>query len=243
MWIVKPANSSQGKGIYIIDDINEINVDELSVISRYITNPLLINSHKFDLRIYVCVTSYEPLKVYIYKEGLARFASESYSSKINKSNRYMHLTNYSVNKKNDQFVQNENQEQDDFGFKWSLSAFCKHLESVGIDMNLLWSRIYDLIIKTILSAEGIVLQAIKKNNLHRNNCFEILGFDVIVDSDLKPWLLEVNLASSLAAESPLDWTIKSNLVTDTFNLIGVKKFDRRKESLNKMKNRMKGYYN
>jgi len=40
----------------------------------------------------------------------------------------MHLTNYSINKKNDNFVQNQNQEQDDVGFKWSLTAFCSHLE-------------------------------------------------------------------------------------------------------------------
>ena len=156
MWIVKPANSSQGKGIYIVDDVNEVNVDDLSVISRYITNPLLINGHKFDLRIYVLVTSYEPLRVYMFKEGLARFASETYTSRINKDNRYMHLTNYSINKKNDKYVQNENAEQDDFGFKWSLSAFCKHLGQVGIDMSLLWSRIYDVVLKTLLCGESHV---------------------------------------------------------------------------------------
>lgn len=128
IWIVKPANMSRGRGIHIIDDINDLNFDDLSVISRYIANPLLINGHKFDLRIYVVVTCYEPLRVYVYKEGLARFASETYTAKINKENKYMHLTNYSINKKNEKFVQNENIEQDDVGFKWSLSAFCSHLE-------------------------------------------------------------------------------------------------------------------
>ena len=87
----------------MIDDINDISVEDVSVISRYVTNPLLINGHKFDLRIYVLVSSYDPLRVYVYKEGLARFASESYSSKINKDNKFMHLTNYSINKKNDNF--------------------------------------------------------------------------------------------------------------------------------------------
>ena len=202
VWIVKPANSSQGKGIYIVDDINDVNVDDTSVISRYVTNPLLINGHKFDLRIYVLVSCYEPLRVYVFQEGLARFASETYTSKINKNNKYMHLTNYSINKKNENFVQNENSEQDDFGFKWSLGAFCKHLEQVGIDMNLLWSRIYDVILKTILAGEHHVMQAMKKNGMHRTNCFEILGFDVLIDSDLKPWLLEVNLSPSLATDSP-----------------------------------------
>jgi tubulin polyglutamylase TTLL5 len=88
----------------LIDDISEVNVDDTSVISKYITNPLLINGHKFDLRIYVVVTSFEPLRVYIYKEGLARFASEQYTNKVNKDNKYVHLTNYSINKKNDNFV-------------------------------------------------------------------------------------------------------------------------------------------
>lgn len=75
---------------------------------------------------------------------------------------------------------------------------------------------------------------IKKLNLHRNNCFEILGYDILLDSDMKPWLVEVNLSPSLACDSPLDMTIKGNLVTDTFNMINVKRFDRRKESLKKM---------
>lgn len=157
VWIVKPSNSSRGRGIHIIDDINDLNVDELSIISRYITNPLLINGYKFDLRIYVVVTSYEPLRLYVYKEGLARFASETYTAKFNKNNKYMHLTNYSVNKKNDNFVQNETSEHDDFGFKWSLSAFCKHLETVGINMSLLWSRIFDVVIKTMACSESYVI--------------------------------------------------------------------------------------
>ena len=219
-----------------------MNVDELSVISRYVTNPLLINGHKFDLRIYVLITSYEPLRIYIFQEGLARFASETYTSKINKNNKYMHLTNYSINKKNEKFIKNENIDQDDFGYKWSLGAFCRHLEQVGIDMNLLWSRSYDVILKTILCGENYVQNAMKKNGTHRTNCFEILGFDILIDSDLKPWLLEVNLSPSLACDSPLDMQIKSNLITDSFNLCGMKRFDRKKESLNKIKHRMKGLY-
>ena len=157
LWIVKPSNLSRGRGIYIVDDVSEVNIDDdTAIVQRYISDPLLINGHKFDLRIYVCVTSYEPLRIYVYKEGLARFASEQYSMKDVKTNLFNQLTNYSINKKNHNFVQNENVEEDDHGFKWSLSAFCKHLESQGVDMNLLWSQIYDLIIKSIICGEGIV---------------------------------------------------------------------------------------
>ena len=110
-------------------------------------------------------------------------------------------------------------------------------------MNLLWSRIIDVIMKTLLCGEHIVQQAMKKNGTHRTNCFETFGFDVLIDSDLKPWLLEVNLSPSLATDAPLDMTIKSTLLTDVFNTAGIKRFDRKKESLNKMKHRMKGFYN
>ena len=155
-WIMKPAASSRGRGISLVNDIAQVTYGEAMVMQRYIKNPLLLNGYKFDLRIYVLVTSYEPMKVYVFQEGLARFASETYTQKINKNNKFMHLTNYSINKKNERFIQNENQEQDDFGYKWSLGAFCKHLEQVGIDMNLLWSRIYDVVIKTLLCGENYV---------------------------------------------------------------------------------------
>jgi hypothetical protein len=109
-------------------------------------------------------------------------------------------------------------------------------------MNLLWSRINDVMLKTIICGEHHVAAAIKKNGMHRTNCFEVFGFDILIDSDLKPWLLEVNLSPSLATDSPLDMTIKSTLLSDVFNLVSVKRFDRKKESLNKIKHRMKGYY-
>ena len=73
--------------------------------SRYINNPLLINSLKFDLRIYVAITSVNPLRIYMYDEGLARFATCKYSAlNLSKQTRYQHLTNYSVNKYNANFI-------------------------------------------------------------------------------------------------------------------------------------------
>lgn len=187
------------------------------------------------------ITSFEPLRVYVFQEGLTRFASEPYSSGT-KFNKFSHLTNYSINKKNANFVQNVDLEHDDFGFKWSLAALCGHLEQIGIDMDLLWSKIYDLIIKAIISAEDKIIAGMNKHCNHKSNCFEILGFDVLIDSELRPWLLEANLSPSLSSDSPLDFKIKSNLVTDAFNIIGFKKYDRRKESVNKIKHRMKGLY-
>lgn len=59
--------------------------------------------------------------------------------------------------------------------------------------------------------------------MHRNNCFELFGYDVLLDVNLNPWLIEVNLSPSLGFDSPLDLKIKSNLIKDTFNLAGLRK--------------------
>ena len=56
---------------------------------------------------------------------------------------------------------------------------------------------------------------------HRRNCFELYGFDILIDSELKPWLLEVNLSPSLNCEAPIDMKIKSALICDLLNLVGL----------------------
>jgi tubulin polyglutamylase TTLL5 len=81
-WIIKPAGSAQGKGIYITNKFEEIIVskEQNYVASHYIQNPLLIDGLKFDLRIYVVVTSIYPFRIYVYEEGLTRFATELYQN-------------------------------------------------------------------------------------------------------------------------------------------------------------------
>jgi tubulin polyglutamylase TTLL1 len=87
VWIMKPTNRAQGKGIFIINRLSQIKkwssgtrwaslpAKDTYLISRYIENPLLIGGKKFDLRIYVLVTSYKPLRLYKYSHGFARFCT------------------------------------------------------------------------------------------------------------------------------------------------------------------------
>lgn len=68
----------------------------------------------------------------------------------------MHLTNYSVNKHNANFVSNKNQADDSSGSKWSFSALLKKLQDHQIDTFELKKKIYDIIIKTIISQESVI---------------------------------------------------------------------------------------
>ncbi len=228
-WIVKPAASSQGRGIFVTDNINDIPAKTAMIASRYINDPLLLDGYKFDMRIYVAITSVEPLRLYVYEEGLARFATCKYSPAVNnnKGNRFMHLTNYSVNKYNANFVANVDPSADGVGSKWSLTALRKYFAGIGVNDEFIWTRIEEIMIKTILSIEPIVKSSCDMYVPFRGNCFELLGFDIILDSTLTPWLLEVNLSPSLNCDAPLDQKIKAELIADLFTMIGVAPVDQR----------------
>lgn len=128
------------------------------VAQRYLHKPYLIDGLKFDLRIYVLVTGITPLRCFIYKEGLARFATEFYQSPTgsNLNNLMMHLTNYAINKEAEGFIQNEDENMADIGHKRSLTSILSH-----IDMNRqtpldksgdqVWDEIKQICVKTLLS--------------------------------------------------------------------------------------------
>ncbi|XP_075281972.1 tubulin polyglutamylase TTLL5 isoform X3 [Opisthocomus hoazin] len=220
-WIVKPVASSRGRGVYLINNPNQIVLEDNILVSRYISNPLLIDDFKFDVRLYVLVTSYDPLVIYLYEEGLARFATVRYDqASKNIKNQFMHLTNYSVNKKSGDYVSCDDPEVEDYGNKWSMSAMLRYLKQEGRDTAALMANVEDLIIKTVVSAELAIATACKSFLSHRGSCFELYGFDVLIDDTLKPWLLEVNLSPSLACDAPLDLKIKASMLSDMFTLVG-----------------------
>ena len=110
---------------------------------------------KFDLRIYVLLTGVNPLRIYIFEEGLARFATELYkpAKRDNMDNLFMHLTNYAINKKSSAYQQNDGEEADEEGaHKRSLTSLYEHLADKGYDVKSLKIKIEDLIVKTIITA-------------------------------------------------------------------------------------------
>ncbi len=88
--------------------MREIESNGQCVVQVYLDNPLLYKGLKFDMRVYALVAGCDPLRIYIYNEGLVRFATEKYErvSEDNIDNMYMHLTNYAINKDSPKYVFN-----------------------------------------------------------------------------------------------------------------------------------------
>jgi len=89
-----------------------------------------------------------------------------------------------------------------------------------LNVQQLWDNIVDIIIKTLISCQHHVNKLILQNAKNRYNCYELLGFDIILDDNYKPWLLEVNISPSLRSDSELDTEIKSRLIKDMLNIAG-----------------------
>ena len=136
-WICKPACSSQGRGIFLIKSMTEINSEAPYVVQEYIEKPMLIGGYKFDIRLYVLVTSFRPLEVFLYKRGLARFSTQKYQD-ASLDNLYAHLTNASINKRSDSFLNDK--AVIGSGSKWTLSRLFTYLEENGVKVKPLWSK-------------------------------------------------------------------------------------------------------
>ena len=218
LWLLKPCASSRGRGIRLLTNIEDI--PKKTIATHYIYNPHLINGKKYDLRIYLLITGYCPLKIYLFDNGLARFCSEDYDLDPKKmDNSYIHLTNYSINKNSSNFEANDSVNEE-HGAKWTLYTLKKHFENNNLNFNEVWNKIKDIIIKIILSVTDMAIPLIKSFKLSSGTLFEIYGVDILLDAELNPWLMEVNLNPSLNCDSQLDLRVKSKLLTDIFNIIG-----------------------
>lgn len=66
-----------------------------------------------------------------------------------------------------------------------------------------------------------IYKSCQPDDIENSMCFEVLGFDIMLDAGLKPWILEVNHSPSFTTDSPLDFKIKKNLISDTIRLLNL----------------------
>ena len=155
-WIMKPIRSSRGRGISLVNDICSVNYSEPVVLQKYLMNPLLLYGFKFDLRLYLLVTSFNPLEAFVYREGFGRFGSKKYSgSPLDINDERIHLTNSSVQSKYN--MSNEHPARlagkEGGGNKVTLTWLWKTLSDLGYDSRKMKRDIDELCLKTLLCAE------------------------------------------------------------------------------------------
>ncbi|NWJ03749.1 TTLL9 polyglutamylase, partial [Crypturellus undulatus] len=247
-WIMKPVGRSQGKGIFLFrklkdiidwrkvrttlffwgmsdwnfalsllfkplllldglrtDDQKDETQVEVYVAQRYIENPYLIGGRKFDLRVYVLVTSYIPLKVWLYRDGFARFSNTRFT--LNSiDDHYVHLTNVAVQRTAPDYDPEK-------GCKWMIQRLRQYLTAKhGADVvEVLFADMDNIFIKSLQSVQKVIISD--------KHCFELYGYDILIDQDLKPWLIEVNASPSLAASSQEDYELKCDLLDDTLHTV------------------------
>jgi hypothetical protein len=245
LWICKPSASACGRGIRLVKykDVPRlpmtIKVKDRSAtagingethttrqrvwnVQEYIADPLCIEGRKFDLRVYVLVTSFDPLRVYVFREGLCRICTNKYDLDYDTlGDTFKHLTNFSINKNSSGFVANKNADDDDEGHKWSLSALFDHLDAHGYDVARLWRDMKEVAVKTLIACESEVFTKLKSLSGSDKCCYEVFGFDMLLNESLFVYLIEVNIYPSMATGSPLDKRIKETLITDALHIKGV----------------------
>ena len=213
-WICKPADMSRGRGIFVFKDLSDLTYDCTAVVQRYISHPHLIGGYKFDLRIYVSVPSYHPLRIYVHEEGLVRFGTDKYDlDKL--GNLFSHLTNTSINKHSPMY--GADKDQIGSGCKWTITQLRHYFRQENINDRALWLKITNIIILTLIMQHSQVPPA--------ENCYELYGFDIIIDENLKPWLLEVNFSPAMGCDSHVDIQVKKPLLHDMLDMLEFKAED------------------
>jgi tubulin polyglutamylase TTLL5 len=208
-YIAKPPEGSCGHGIKIVTFEDFYTIHHEAVVSEYIARPLTIDGFKFDLRIYVLVTSFAPLRAFVYKEGLARFATETYS--IGKTCRLSQLTNATLNKTGRNW-------HDDF--KWKLSDLLRELEHrFRRSPSEIMAKVYRTVAQTVAIIQPSMIPDRRASPI--NPFFELYGFDLLLDRELNMWLLEINTNPSMGFEEDVDFSVKGPLLANALTIVGI----------------------
>ena len=248
MWIIKPVNLNRGRCIKVLDNLELILKEMKSIqmsrklqtietssnnnylntmhnnnspdknnngvkceyimIQKYLEKPLLYQGRKFDIRIWVMFMTNRENEVYIFKEGHLKATSLKYNP--DSKDLFVHLTNYSVQKHNIHFSKIE------IGNEIPFYEFQKELDRKNSGKNFR-KDIYPKIVRIIRLTGGAAAIG-KMNFMNAKNCFEIFGYDFILDENYRPYLLEINSNPGLEISSPLINQLLPRMIDDAFKL-------------------------
>ena len=232
MWLLKRDNLNRGRKIKVLSSLDDI-IKEITtvfeqktannlLIQKYLEEPLLYHKRKFDIRIWVLFTfiiTENKYEVYVFKEGHLKACSDEFN--IDSDDLFIHLTNYSVQKYNKNFSKTE------IGNEISFNDFQKELneksQKEGKNIIDFRKNIFPEIIKIIARSANAIKGKINLSN--RNNCFELFGYDFILDINYRPFLLEINTNPGYEESSPLIKMLVPRMIDDAMKLTIDKEFD------------------
>lgn len=242
--ILKPSLSAMGSGIECVT--NEEQLDkylakdrvtfpvnnpspskDIILAQHYVLNPLLLDGFKISFRIYVLVTSFAPLRAFVYPRGLTRISSKRYTTDpASFESLYVHLTNVDINKYNiDEFLATVSKEVKTDGLRSDVEYIFGRLKDEGRDVDAIWNNMKDAICKSLLSVEHKIGTFVSQMVPSRNMVFEILGYDFLLDTDMQPWLLEINHGPNLEPHTDLENDIKACMIRDSLHVVDVLRKD------------------
>ncbi|THD58930.1 tetratricopeptide repeat protein [Phenylobacterium sp.] len=225
LYIVKPIRASGGQGISVTADLRPALARDDVVVQRYLDRPYLIEGHKGHCRIYGLITSADPLRAYVYSEGIVRIAPEPYDPDPAKAGGVsMHVTNTALHLGHPGLQIGQDASQDDTGSIRSLSALLRRMAADGFDPAQVFGEIKALMewLVRMVAAEGLFArQAASPPRAYPPKLF---GLDVLIDQDGHPWLIEMQRTPA-ARGAPLVEKINAEMYASVFRMAHAPLFD------------------
>lgn len=218
LWIIKQKEESTNSKAHFFKSMK--NIPKEFVMSKYLTNPHLIDGKKYHLRLYALISGIKPLRIYLYNEGFAHIAKNKFSlDKKYFDNKSVHLTNSIDNNKNNFYFINEKAKNNTN--KMNLFEYRNYLKKENIDYAQLREKLIDTIIKTVISGHEYLLTKLDEYILNDRSFFNLFGYDFIVDSNFDPYLLKISKRPDLSIYDKADKIINEKIFIDTLNIIGI----------------------
>lgn len=177
------------------------------LLQKYIESPLLYYGRKFDIRMWALIDC--KMDLYLFREGHLKTTSTEYTTES--KDKFVHITNYSLQKHNNNF------EKFEVGNEVSFKDFQNCLDTVYKDSKInikndIIPQMVDIIKLTALSVKD------KLNKKDRQFCYLLLGYDFMIDTNFKVWLIEINKNPGLVESSPVINSLVPRLLDDCFRL-------------------------
>jgi tetratricopeptide (TPR) repeat protein len=219
LYIVKPVRSSGGQGISVAADLKAALDRDDVVVQRYIDHPYLIEGRKGHCRIYCLVASAEPLRAYVYSEGIVRIAPEPYDpDPALAGGTSMHVTNTALHLGHPGLVIDQDPAQEDSGAIRSLSALLRRMTADGLDGQAAFGEIKALVewFVRLLASDGLFARQ-AASAPPRAFPPKLFGLDVLVDAEGHPWLIEMQRTPA-ARGAPLVDRINAEMFNTVFRM-------------------------